>query len=138
MKALNEIASKTFYFLINQLKNKDFVTISKANGDYLSITRLAHLDEVVCFRPCKAFNIAYYSHASNTLYPDMCFYQNTNNNEIYAFYFLRSNEALNEKSEEISIVPPRGEFYKMHERHTDFANAWLSNLRDEFAIKDEK
>lgn len=128
MKTLNKKASQTLNKMVEMLGD-GHVKINNASSSFMPVC----VEEIFENDHYKIFSVAHYYEQYGDLMadPEMCFIYSKAIGVYFPSYFKQDNLGIEQESVVMEDGEIKGFRVRMQADHTEFANMWLNNIRNQ-------
>ena len=141
MKTLNQNNTKTFCRLVEMMQGKEYLKIENEPFMPLSIEKLAENIKVAKYENAAIFSLAHYYTLNGDLMsdPEMTFIVVIGENglmyteavNVIPCSFSQADIGIYQESVRFSDLNAVEYDAKLQQQHTEFANVWLNNIREQ-------
>ena len=128
MKTLNKQSTQTMNKMVSMME-EGYIKIDNTGGSFMPVS----VEQIFENDNYRIFSVAHYYEQNGDLMadPEMCFLMDKKSGKYLPSYFKQDNIGV----EQESIIMERGEIKgykaKLQAEHAEFANMWLSNIKNQ-------
>ena len=128
MKKLNKKSTQTMNKMVEMLE-EGYVKIDKCNSAFMPVS----IEKIFESNRYKIFSVAHYFEQYGDLMaaPEMCFIYSKTLGLYFPSYYKQDNLGIEQESVLMEGDEIKGYRVKMQADHTQFANMWLGNIRNQ-------
>lgn len=128
MKKLNKKSTQTMNKMVEMLED-GYVKIDNCNSAFMPVS----VEQIFESNRYKIFSVAHYFEQYGDLMadPEMCFIYSKALEIFFPSYYKQDNLGIEQESVLMEGDEIKGYRAKMQADHTEFANMWLGNIRNQ-------